>query len=234
MKNTHNIKTSVVIVAGGMGKRMEDDTPKAFILLDNKPLFTYSLLTFDGYPSVAEVILVVPEIMRSQASEIVGSLALAKPLEIIAGDEERWESVRNGVVATDSSIEWVMIHDAARPFVTKKIIGSLLEMRKTFLCAISATPLNDTIRSFNKERCLETVDRSSLLRVGTPQLFNRQELCKAFDQAKLMKPPPTDEAMIMEQCGIKVGYAWGEDTNFKITTKSDLLLAEAILRTNRY
>jgi 2-C-methyl-D-erythritol 4-phosphate cytidylyltransferase len=229
MKNLHDTGASAVIVAGGMGKRLGTDTPKAFILLDNKPLFTYSLKIFDKHPSVSETVLVIPDEFMKKGNEIVQTLELTKPVTLTEGGEVRWQSVQNGISATDNSLQWVLVHDAARPFVTEKIIDTLLEKRSTFDCVITATPVVDTIRKFDKDACLGVVDRSSLLRVGTPQLFNKEILIKAFNDVKTMTPPPTDEAMLMEQCGVKIGYAWGEDTNFKITTKSDLELAEAFL-----
>ncbi len=230
MNVKENDKTSAIIVAGGIGKRLGASIPKAFVSLANRPLFIYSLEIFDKHPSVSEIVLVMPDKFKKKGNEIVQTLELTKPLKIVAGGKERWESVKNGVLASESFLKWVLIHDAARPFVTAKIIDTLLEKRLTFHCAITATPVVDTIRKFDNDNCLGTVDRSSLLRVGTPQLFNRDKLIEAFKKVQTMTPPPTDEAMLMEQCGIKVGYAWGEDTNFKITTESDLRLAEGLLR----
>ena len=230
MKNTDMSGISAVIVAGGQGTRLGANTPKAFVLLGHKPLFTWSLVTLDKHPAISETVLVIPTMMHAQAEAIVGSLALEKPFVLVAGGTERWESVRNGVMAADDKNNWIVVHDAARPFITEKVIDTLLEKQESFLCAITATPVVDTIRSFDKESCLETLDRSKLLRVGTPQLFYRQKLIEAFDKARAMTLPPTDEAMLMERCGMKVGYAWGDENNFKITTESDLKLAEGLLR----
>ena len=122
-----------------------------------------------------------------------------------------------------------MTNDAARPFVTKEVIDSLLEKRPLYKCAITATPVEDTIRRFENDRCIATIDRSILIRVGTPQLFHRESLLEAFVHGESMTPPPTDEAMLMEKSGIETGFAWGDPINFKITTQGDLELAEAIL-----
>ncbi len=228
-KKTVNKKTSAVIVAGGMGKRLGADVPKAFVRLGDKFLFEYSLEIFLSYPKVFEIILVVPEAAIEQAEDIINSRNPDKTVVIVNGGGERWESVRNGVLSVAESSQWVLIHDAARPFVTPEIIDSLLKKRVDFKCAITATPVDDTIRRFEKEVCTETVDRSSLLRVGTPQLFQRQSLCDAFTHAGSMTPPPTDEAMLMEKCGITVGFVWGDPKNFKITTQHDLEVAKAML-----
>jgi 2-C-methyl-D-erythritol 4-phosphate cytidylyltransferase len=97
-----------------------------------------------------------------------------------------------------------------------------------FDAVITVTPEVDTVRRYKDDLALKTVDRSTLVRVGTPQLFKTSVLKKAFLKAELMAPPPTDEAMLMEAMGIPVGIAWGDPLNFKITTKSDFMLAEAL------
>jgi 2-C-methyl-D-erythritol 4-phosphate cytidylyltransferase len=124
--------------------------------------------------------------------------------------------------------EWILVHDAARPFVSHAVIDSVLEKMAGFDAVITVTPEVDTVRHFKDDRALETVDRGTLVRVGTPQLFKTSLLKKAFLTAGRMVSPPTDEAMLMEAMGIPVGIAWGDPLNFKITTQSDLLLAEAL------
>lgn len=227
LQNKNSI--TAVIAAGGMGKRLGKEEPKALIQLAGKPLFVYSLEVFDKHPAVSEIVLVVPEDSVDTTKASINNLDTSKDTIVVKGGIERWQSVQNGVRAIDESLEWIMTHDAARPFVTKEVIDSLLEKRSTYKCAITATPVEDTIRRFENDRCIATIDRSLLIRVGTPQLFHRESLFKAFVHAESMTPPPTDEAMLMERNGIEIGFAWGDPMNFKITTRSDLNLAEAIL-----
>ena len=222
-------RTAVVIAAGGMGKRLGKKEPKALIQLAGKPLFVYSLEIFDQHPAVSGIVVVVPENSIDKTKEITDTLNTSKNITVVTGGAERWQSVQNGVLATDESLEWIMTHDAARPFVTKEVIDSLLEKRPLYKCAITATPVEDTIRRFENDRCIATIDRSILIRVGTPQLFHRESLLEAFVHGESMTPPPTDEAMLMEKSGIETGFAWGDPINFKITTQGDLELAEAIL-----
>ncbi len=224
-----NTQISIIIVAGGTGKRLGANVPKAFVRLGDKYLFEYSLEVFLNHPLVEEIIMVVPEETIDKTDSVINYNEINIQVWVVSGGAERWESVRNGVQATEKSSEWVLVHDAARPFVTHKVIDLLLKKRADFKCAITATPVDDTIRRFDNEVCTETVDRTSLLRVGTPQLFHRQSLLDAFAYAESMAPPPTDEAMLMEKCGIPVGFSWGDPKNFKITTQHDLELAEAIL-----
>jgi 2-C-methyl-D-erythritol 4-phosphate cytidylyltransferase len=155
---------------------------------------------------------------------------LKNNITVTAGGDERWKSVQNGVLSSNG--DWVLIHDAARPFLTHEVIDSLLDKREQFDCVITATPEVDTIRTIaDNERCGMTIDRSKLLRVGTPQLFRRNTLMSSFDQIKNMAAPPTDEAALFESLGMEIGYSWGDPLNFKITTKTDLEIAAAIIET---
>ncbi|MBD3319482.1 MAG: 2-C-methyl-D-erythritol 4-phosphate cytidylyltransferase [Chitinivibrionales bacterium] len=222
-------KLSVIIVAAGEGKRLGRETPKAFVPLGGKPLFAHSLLAFDSFPETGELFLVVAPSMTGKAIDSIGSMNCQHEVTIVAGGEHRWQSAESGVRACNPDSDWVLIHDAARPFITHEIIAALVEKKPAFRCVITAIPENDTIRRIDGDLCLETVDRSSLIRVGTPQLFHQQTLLKAFNRAPTLANPPTDEAMLMEHIGIPVGYAPGDPLNFKITTEKDLFLAEALI-----
>jgi 2-C-methyl-D-erythritol 4-phosphate cytidylyltransferase len=164
--------------------------------------------------------------MVPTAQQLCESAGFSKPWTIVEGGAERWQSVANGVSACQAP--WVMVHDAARPFVSAAVIDGLLSKRDDFSCVITATPEVDTIRRFEQDRCSGTVDRSTLIRVGTPQLFHRATLLDAFTKAEKLAPPPTDEAMLFEACGHHVGFAWGDPLNFKVTTPADLEIAEAL------
>jgi 2-C-methyl-D-erythritol 4-phosphate cytidylyltransferase len=221
-----------VIVGAGSGKRLGFQTPKAFVELCGRPVLYYSLKTFVNHPAVGKTILVVPPAMVGEAMGIVnGRGDFAGRVEVTAGGFERWESVRNGCAV--SSGEWVLVHDAARPFVSGGVIDAVLEKRGGFDCVITATPVVDTIRAVNGDRCGATIDRTALMRVGTPQLFRRERLMPAFELIKDMPSPPTDEAALFERLGIDIGYSWGDSMNFKITDRADLEMARAIIaRTN--
>jgi 2-C-methyl-D-erythritol 4-phosphate cytidylyltransferase len=218
-----------VIVGAGSGTRLGLPTPKAFVDLCGKPIVYYSLRTFVNHPSVNKTILAVPPAMMDEASGIINKYSdFVNRVQIVPGGAERWESVRNGCAA--SCGEWVLVHDAARPFVSNAVIDAVLEKRKDFDCVITATPVADTIRTIAEGgRCGATVDRSALMRVGTPQLFRRERLMPAFELINDMPSPPTDEAALFERLGIGIGYSWGDAMNFKITDKADLETARAII-----
>ena len=218
-----------VIVGAGAGTRLGYSVPKAFVELCGHPMLYYSLKTFCSHPSINRIILVVSSSMIETAEYFVNeNVEFVEKTVIVAGGDERWESVRNGCLASGG--EWVLIHDAARPFVTRGIIDSALAMRDDFDCVIAATREVDTIREFEEGgRCGVTLDRSKVLRVGTPQMFRRALLVSSFERIGEMASPPTDEAALFEYLGIPVGYFWGEPLNFKVTTEADLEIARALI-----
>ncbi len=216
----------VVIVAGGAGTRLGASVPKAFIDLCGKPLFRYSIEAFETHALTGAIMLVVPAEMIDQAQTMLAGRTSAKKIHLVKGGKERWNSVQNGVSACTG--DWIMVHDAARPFVSHAVIDGVLEKTKQYDAVITVTPETDTVRTFEKDRCLATVDRTKLVRVGTPQLFRAQTLKESFLAARSMDAPPTDEAMLMEKMGIPIGIAWGDPLNFKLTTQADLTLAEAL------
>jgi 2-C-methyl-D-erythritol 4-phosphate cytidylyltransferase len=230
MKKPRNIQTKSVdciIVAAGSGKRLGAKTPKAFVRLGTRPLFVHSLLVFAAHPSVDKIFLVVPSPMMKKTRAIVSALHIRKEITIVNGGIHRWQSVKNGVEA--SAAKWVIVHDCARPFVTRKIIDNVLAASRKYSAVVAATPEVDTVREFTGDCAGNTLDRSRLVRVQTPQLFLRSGLTAAFKHAALLPSPPTDEAMILQAAGVCVGIAQGDPLNFKITTKQDFEMAEALI-----
>jgi 2-C-methyl-D-erythritol 4-phosphate cytidylyltransferase len=223
-----------VIVAAGQGTRLGLSTPKAFIELGGRPLFTYCLGVLAAHPSIGRVVIVGPPERLREMGEIAGATAGAEAkLAVVAGGAERWQSVRNGVAECSAAWEWILVHDAARPFVTRAVVDALLEKARSYLAAVTATPVDDTIRRYRNDRAGETVDRSQLVRIGTPQLFRREDLLRAFAAVAELPSPPTDEAVLMQALGIDVGIAWGDPLNFKVTSPGDLELAQALVARRR-
>ncbi len=216
-------RCDAVIVAAGSGRRLGLNTPKAFVPLGGKPLVSYSVEVFVSHPAIGKIIIAVPPEMTEQAADCFTD----SKITVAAGGAERWESVRNGCRLSDA--EWVLVHDAARPFLTVGVIDGLLALAGRFECAFTAVAVTDTIRTFTGEIAGETIDRSTLVRVGTPQLFRRSCLERCFELAAGLPSPPTDEIFLIQKLGFKAGIAWGDPKNFKITTREDLEIAEALV-----
>jgi 2-C-methyl-D-erythritol 4-phosphate cytidylyltransferase len=222
-----NQPVSVIIVAGGAGARLGNSTPKGFVPLGDKPLFLHSLQVFMDHEAIRDAVLVIPGGFEHYARIILREARYASRVTIVVGGKERWESVRSGINATGA--HWVLVHDAARPFVSRWVIDAVLEKRAGFDCVITATPEVDTIRMHAGDLAGEVIDRSKLVRIGTPQLFRRAMLLEAYKMPSDLSAPPTDEAVLVQRMGIPVGIASGDPANFKITTPTDLAIAEALL-----
>jgi 2-C-methyl-D-erythritol 4-phosphate cytidylyltransferase len=220
---------TAIIVAAGQGKRLGTALPKAFVPLAGKPLFAHSLAVLDSHPAVNRTVLAVPEANQEEARGLVEALQCAKPVVVTAGGSERWLSVANGVAAAPEESDWMLVHDAARPFVTHEVVDAILAATASYRAVITVTEVADTVRTVDGDRAGDTVDRDSLVRVGTPQLFRREDLLKGFELAPSLPQPPTDEAVLMQKLDIDVGTAPGDPMNFKVTSPEDLKLAELLL-----
>lgn len=218
---------TAIIAAAGPGTRLGASSPKGFVRLHGRSLFLYSLEVLLSHEAIGDAVLVVPAGMKEEADAIIASSCFRKKVDIVTGGHERWQSVLNGVRASLS--EWVIVHDAARPFVTKNVIDKVLDKGKCSDCVITVTPEVDTIRMTSDDMAGEVVDRSKLVRVGTPQFFRRTRLLDALAAAPDLPNSPTDEAALMQIIGVPVAISWGDPANFKITTPADLAIAEAII-----
>jgi 2-C-methyl-D-erythritol 4-phosphate cytidylyltransferase len=225
-----NLSLDAIIVAAGSGKRLKARLPKAFVPLAGKPLIVHSLLQLLRHKKINRIIVVAPPSLVDKMRHLCSTYSRKTEITVVAGDTHRWQSVKNGVAA--SQADWVLIHDAARPFVTAKVIDSVLAAAKKYDAVIPATAEVDTVRKFKGDRAGKTLDRNEIIRVQTPQLFKRKKLLSAFSQAARLSAPPTDDAMLMERAGTPVGIAPGDPLNFKITTREDLALAQAWCRRN--
>lgn len=229
MNNLMSNKTSfaVVLPAGGLGKRMGSSIPKQLLSLQGKPVYFHSLETFLSMDEIVEVILVVPKDWKYHfEQELLTENTLPtkyqEKLKIVVGGKERWESVKLGVSAI-SKASHVLVHDVARPFISKECI------RETFLtlenkgACIVARPVNDTVKVVCDGLIQKTLDRKTVWLAQTPQSCS-VELLKSL-YTKMEQNPldfvPTDEASILEYYNIPVYVITGDILNDKITTPDD-------------
>lgn len=229
-------KVAAIIVAGGSGKRMGTTTKKQYILLDGKEVLAHTIKVFNELKEIDEVILVVgKEDIDKVKCEIVERYGYSKVSRIVAGGQERQDSVYNGLMATDEEVGYVMIHDGARPFVTAETLKSALKETKEKKATVVAVPVKDTIKLVNKDtmEVEQTPERERLWSVQTPQSFEKELLLQAYTYAKENQLKVTDDSMIVEAFGHTVQVVMGEYTNIKITTPDDLAIGESILKNNK-
>ena len=215
-----------------MGKRLGKEIPKAFVPINGKELFLYSVEVFDAMSVFNEIIIVVPSTAIEEAKQKTSNFS--GKIIISEGGKERHNSVENGI--KNASGEIVLIHDAARPFITKELVGNLLEnyTKSGFSGVISANPVVDTVRktvanNLEINLCGQTVNRDDLIAVGTPQVFDKKILLDCFAKIEDSSLIPTDEAMLVQNFGYEVGWVKGSKLNFKVTTPEDIILAEAVI-----
>ena len=224
------MRTSVVIVAAGMGRRMNAETTKQLIHIGGKPILWHTLKGFQEMAFIDEIVLVVKEDERIFIeTELCGEFP--KIAQVVSGGKERSDSVRKGLAAVGSS-EVVLIHDGARPFVTAGAVKRLLDGMRNHEAAILALPVKDTIKEVDKEgRVVRTFDRSKLWAVQTPQAFKRDIIEEAYNKYDQITSMIYDDAMLVETAVMKsVIVVEGDDSNIKITTPFDLVVGEAIYR----
>ena len=218
-------KRGVIIVAGGSGRRMGGALPKQFMMLDNEPILARSINRIHEALPAAEIVVVLPEEHVELWKNIAARFDVARH-KIAIGGKERFHSVKNGLAALSDEVAIVGIHDAVRPLASKKLIIKL------FLEAENNTAVIPVVAPIDSYRIVEgdnsrIIDRSALRMVQTPQVFQAEALRKAYEQP--FSSTFTDDASVMEAAGHKVTLVEGERENIKITTPSDMLIAEAII-----
>lgn len=206
---------------------MQSAIPKQFLKLDGRPVLLHSIAAFAEYDPEISIILVLPADQFGQWEKIASEFTLPVPVQITAGGETRFESVKNGLSLIPDEDAVVAVHDAVRPLVTKKTILNSFKAAERYGNAVPAIPLNDSIRQIESTRSV-AVDRSKYCLIQTPQCFSVPLLKKAYSQE--YKYTFTDDASVVESLGESIYLVDGNVDNFKLTTPTDLVVAEAILK----
>lgn len=222
---------AAVIVAGGQGVRFGGKVRKQYLLLSGRPLLWWSLRAFEKSPSVASVVLVVPERDVSLMKRKVRTWKFKKLLRVVPGGITRADSVRQGLQAVPSSLKWVAVHDAVRPLVTPPLIEGVLRQARRHQAAIAACPSRDTVKIADSQgRIRSSPARETVWLAQTPQVFNRRLLHRAHREGRTLQV--TDDAQLVERLGVKVKLVASSAENLKVTLPIDLVLAKNIMAKN--
>lgn len=214
-----------MIAAAGHGHRLGGEVPKQYREVAGVPLLLRALRAFASHPDVAHIAVVLPPADAGRPPRWLADLA-SSTLGFIAGGAERADSVRAGLAALPESCEYVLVHDAARPFVSRETIDAVLAEARAGVGAVAAVPLADTLKEVDPEERLVTgtIPRERLWRAQTPQGFPRRVLAAAY--ARSGAAGATDDATVVERAGHPVRVVPDSPRNFKVTTAEDLALAE--------
>ncbi len=234
------MKNFVIIVSAGQGKRMGAKEKKQYLCLENIPILARTILCFELYDKIHEIILVVPKEDRAYCQKkIIDSLNLTKKIHLVAGGDRRQDSVWNGlqkIAALNRSLKdtIVLIHDGVRPFVDERIIEDCITVALKHGACIPGVKLTDTIKRAGQNGCIQkTLDREVLFSAQTPQVFKFGLIMQAFDYAGKTSFSGTDDASLVEHFGRPVFIVPGSKLNIKITTPDDLVLGQQILKQSR-
>ena len=219
------MKKYAVIVAGGSGSRMNNTTPKQFLLLKNKPVLYYTIDTFLNAYADLNIILVLPEEHVAAGQEIIDAWFDYSRIKITIGGRTRFHSVQNGLQLVNEECI-IFVHDAVRCLLSTSLIQRCYDAALEFGAAIPVVDSKDSVRLVTGDDN-EALERRNVKMVQTPQVFLSNILLPAFNID--YKDKFTDEASVVEAFGMKVLLVDGEDDNIKITRQIDLVLAEKLL-----
>ncbi len=220
---------SAVIAAAGSSRRMEGEN-KLLLPVGGIPVLAKTLLAFENAPSVGEIVVAVREEDLLTVGDLCKSFGLTKPVKLIKGGEDRLSSVLLAALECDPDSPLLAVHDGARPLVSVELIERVIAKARQCAAAAAAIPVKDTIKVAGADGVVQsTPDRETLRAVQTPQAFDSQLLRAALQSAKDASVSLTDDCAAVERLGKAVALVEGEETNLKITTPLDLLVAEAIL-----
>ncbi|MGN1399946.1 MAG: 2-C-methyl-D-erythritol 4-phosphate cytidylyltransferase [Bacillus sp. (in: firmicutes)] len=224
----------VIVLAAGQGKRMNAGKNKVFLDLGGMPLICRTLKVFDSDPFCRKIILPINPVDRSAFEALLGEYPMTKEVVLTEGGQERQNSVHNGLKKVhEAETDIVLVHDGARPFVRQELITELVNLAFVRGGAIPAVQVKDTIKQVQDGQVINTMERSSLWAVHTPQAFRVPLLKRAHQYAADSGLLGTDDASLLEAIGEPVMIVEDDYNNIKITTPEDLYFAEAIRRTFR-
>jgi 2-C-methyl-D-erythritol 4-phosphate cytidylyltransferase len=216
-------RTIGIVPAGGLGRRMGASRPKQYLALDGVPVLARTLAVLAG--AVDGLIVVAPAEHVPATRRLVARHRVGRVLAIVAGGAERQESVALGLAAVPDGAEWVIVHDAVRPFVTAELLGRVLDAARRHGAATCGVEIRETVKRVRQSIVDATVDRAGLWLTQTPQAFRRAVLEEAHDKARRDGYLGTDDAVLVERLGMPVAMVPGLPGNLKITTPDDLAAA---------
>lgn len=222
------LNTGVIIVAGGSGRRMGSTIPKQFLLLNGLPVLARTINRFAEALPGSPVAVVLPASQIDFWRNLSARFPVARHL-LAVGGEERFHSVRAGLrslLESGEGVEFVAVHDGVRPLASTEMILRTLECARPCGAAVPVVEATDSYRRITPDGS-EIIDRRTLRRVQTPQIFRTDWLRKGYEQP--YDPAFTDDASVVERAGLPVALCEGEPANLKITTRYDLTVATALL-----
>ena len=219
------MEKSIIITAGGIGKRMGGSLPKQFLPIQGRPLLFYTIERFHQYDPHIEILLTLPEDWRSYWETLCKEFSFSIPHRVISGGKERYHSIQLALVHSTGNL--VGVHDGVRPFVSVETINRCYQTASELGSAVPVMPVKESLRKLNDETLSVSVERSAFRSVQTPQVFERNILVSAYERT--FHDAITDDASLVEENGKTIYLVEGNEENIKITTPLDLSFCEFLL-----
>ena len=221
------MKTWAIIPGAGSGERMKADIPKVLLHMGGRSVIFHTLAAFEGCPLIDGIVLIGPEDHLRGFEVIVKEAGFKKVRAVVAGGATRTQSVRHGLKALDKDVDMVLVHDGARPLVTRAVIEESIKACCVSGAVVVAVPVKPTLKVVDPRTKVvsETLDRTLVWEVQTPQVFKRDIIERAYRGDE----NASDDAALVERLGIPVSVCMGEHRNIKITTPEDLVIADALM-----
>ena len=223
------MNVAAIIAAGGRGARLGADRPKQFLEIGGRSILELSVAALAASDRIQDIIVALPQEHVDAGGKALRA-AIGRPVIVVAGGARRQDSVANAFAKAAKEADIILIHDAARPFVTRDVIDRAIDGAKVHGAAIAALAVRDTVKQTGEaaadgsRRVRATIPRDSVFLAQTPQAFRRDLLARALDEGKEIDA--TDEAMLVERLGVPVHVVEGDPKNVKITTAEDLAAAK--------
>ncbi|MEE0771956.1 MAG: 2-C-methyl-D-erythritol 2,4-cyclodiphosphate synthase [Anaerovoracaceae bacterium] len=234
-------RLAVIVAAAGRGSRLGGSVPKQFLSLGGEPILVKTLRIFEAMDEIDDIFIVTGNEYIDRCSSLAEEYSIGKVRAVVAGGAERQDSVYNGLTEVKKrcpDTEYVLIHDGARPFAGREVVGRVIEAAAKHGAAVACVPVKDSIRqaegsaaggktpeaheSSGSPAESRAMDRSRLFAVQTPQGFGFTELLHAYEKAYAEGFCGTDDASVAELYGMKIAMVAGDYSNIKITTREDL------------
>jgi 2-C-methyl-D-erythritol 4-phosphate cytidylyltransferase len=226
-------KAVALVPAAGSGTRMGGRQPKQYLVLGGAPLLVHTLRALARCPSIEGAVVAVPEDRIDATRSLLRRFRVPRVLAIVAGGEERQDSVQRGLEAVSPEAAWVVVHDAVRPMITPDLVERVLAAARIPGAATCGWPVRETVKLVKDSFVDQTLPRDGLWLTQTPQAFRRELLREAHDKAAREGFRGTDDAMLVERLGGRVAMVEGLAQNIKITTKEDLKTVRTLLGSRR-
>jgi len=222
-------RTAAIIVAAGEGRRFGGEVPKQWADLAGRPILSRTIERFEKHTLIDEIILVIDSAHRAKARRLANNES-PKISAIVSGGKSRAESVRRGLKKVTPGTDVILIHDGVRPFFEDDLIDGLLELLNTYDGVVPVALVGETLKRLAGPQVDSTVDRKGVALAKTPQAFHADVILRAHTLAEADHFEATDDSVLVERMGSRIGVLHTTHPNIKITLPDDLLLAQALVQ----